>query len=260
MRKGLATQLEPENVPWKKMIPLLRELNVTDLRVWQQINWNRLPTTADYAHLQPYIDAGFNILCTATTPNIPIVGDAHRWFQAAAAAARTRVNAFQILNEINLPNFWKGTMQQAVTNVLQPAWQNLAPWFLVVSPSISEDKNDTLQHQLSVQMQNETPDARDAHPYGANAPEFVKRLNQTRAAIPKFARLILSEAQVHGASTSGWISYQPIIWEAAKAAHVSAFYYYCGIYKPKLAGKAGLLMPSTLEKRQPWFDTYKALA
>lgn len=260
MYKGLATSLDPAHVPFTRMIQRLKELNVAHLRVWKQINWDSPPTHAAYEHLAPYTDAGIHILQTVHTDTLPTPDQAKRYFEQLAAVAPRRVHCFQILNEINLQIYWPHTFAEAIYRVVQPAAKALTLASGFVGPSISEDRHNTEIRKL-IDFKTDLPqDAFDFHPYGANAKEFATRLTAARLQLRPWQRLILTEAQVHGASTSGWISYQKPIWDAAKAAKVSSFYYYCGIYNGQLAGKAGLMLPDTLEPRQPWFNTYKSLA
>ena len=114
------------------LIPILKKLGVKSVRLWWQMDtWeSRGGDAAMSIHeAQAYHAAGFHVMMDLGTPEVPTVAQATAFFQyiGRQKSALAAVNLWEIVNEPNIADSWKGSASQYVNIVLKSAWDVLHP-------------------------------------------------------------------------------------------------------------------------------------
>lgn len=112
-----------------KAIPVLNDLDVKWVRAWVNVDWGDRNNPDSFQNAKDYKAAGFKVIMVFNQPRVPSyqeVKDYFDWVQTVPGMTEA-IDVWEILNELNLPEYWQGTADQYVNQVLKPAWDSLHP-------------------------------------------------------------------------------------------------------------------------------------
>src|SRR5439155_10220457 len=161
-----------------QVIPQLKQLHVGSVRTYfnRVTTWD--PTGGDQglAAAAAYKAAGFRIIMVVGHDQVPTYDQATTFFQYVASRkdALKLVDLWEIGNESNQTQFWKGTAQQYVSLVLQAAWNVFHPLGAKVvgaGPTFDVNYCKTLVTDGYLNY----VDYANFHPYGSTPDEVYQR-------------------------------------------------------------------------------------
>jgi len=110
-----------------KAAPVLKDLGVTWVRLWCDMNWTDQKEGKAFALGRDFKAAGFKVILLLQCPSVPdpkAVREYCDWVQKAPGM-KDAVDIWEILNEINQTKYWQGTPAEYVEKVLKPAYESL---------------------------------------------------------------------------------------------------------------------------------------
>lgn len=128
------------DVPPDTAVPLLRQLGVQTVRLWAAMDYARLDPKSIhgpdvFAQARAFKRAGFSVILLIQNPAPAPYATVKRFFDWAVAQRgpapndrplKDSVDAWEILNELNLQEYWTGTAEQYVQGVQRAAWDVLS--------------------------------------------------------------------------------------------------------------------------------------
>lgn len=107
----------------------LKNLGIPEVRLWADINWDRFDQETAFAQARDLKAKGYRVTVVFNTSTVPTYAQARAYFDWAQRqpGLKGAIDRWEILNEVNLSRYWKGTPQEYVNNVLKAAWDSLAP-------------------------------------------------------------------------------------------------------------------------------------
>lgn len=111
-----------------KAIPVLKDLGVQWTRVWVDTDWS-LQEHSAFEKAKALKAAGFNTIVEFNQAKVPTPEQVKAYFDWAQTVPglSEAIDVWEILNELNVPRYWRGNPQEYVNNVLKPAWDSLHP-------------------------------------------------------------------------------------------------------------------------------------
>ncbi|HEX8555843.1 MAG TPA: hypothetical protein VF695_14150, partial [Sphingomonas sp.] len=240
---------------------ILRETGTKSVRLWWGItdfNSRTKPWNNQFA--KRFSDDGFDVM-VAVVPksgmNPSSYDQAYKYFKFLGDSdLRHYVDRWQIGNEPDHEQYWRGTVESYVTKLLAPAADALHDvGEKVVSAGPSWDPAD-LQKMVNAGMLNHV-DMVGYHPYRQNVSELKARIAQVKEMV-NGKPLVASEwsAVGHQDNYAAWAEmnkdFYPVIAENFYAA-----YYFCSVYHNSNVG-AGAILTSGLNKNGVFFNSYNS--
>lgn len=248
-----------------KSIPLLKGLGINSVRLWYSVNSYKdrkidkvLKTAATFKK------AGFDVMVSVNDSqgDVPKASDVKAMFTwlMQDATVRKSVDRWEIGNEPDRRDYWKGTLPQYVTGLLKPAYEALhAAGEKVVSAGVSWNPAD-VQKMIDAGMLNYT-DYVGYHPY-ANGVSMVKtRIQQINAVVKGRKPLVASEWNVRG-SEGNKTSWAKQVAEVSSAidAGFDIPYYFCLVADRNSGARPGGIMNLNGSINTPFFNAVKTFA
>lgn len=246
---------------YAKSIPLLKQLGVTNVRLWYSItDWNKHKVDGVLARAIDYKNAGFDVMMTVHIEDkkVPNPADVKSWYAWAAGndALAQAIDRWEIGNEVDSSHYWNGTLKQYVSNVLKPASDALhAAGEKVVSAGVSWNPED-VREMIGYGMLNMV-DYVGFHPYAKGVSSMKSNIAKLQDIVGDRKPLLASEWNVRGFENdkSNWA-------EAVKDAYPivhSGFdldYYYCLFTANTMAGPGGLINRSTGAANASFYNAF----
>lgn len=184
-----------------KAIPVLKELGVKTVRVWFSPNFKSKSWEGPLQRALDYSNAGFDVMMIISTPNgqVTNASDVKNWFNWALSnsSLKNAVDRWQIGNEVDKSQYWKGSLSSYVTNFLKPASEVLrSKGEKVVSASVSWNPQDVAT-MIGYGMLNYV-DFVGYHPYGNSVSQIQSRVKQINDIVAGRKPIIASEWNVRG--------------------------------------------------------------
>jgi hypothetical protein len=193
-----------------KAIPVLKSLGVKSVRIWAGVSdFNKhnldgaLQRAVDYGH------AGFDVMVIVGNNGgkVPNAAAVKGWFDWASSnpALKAAVDRWQVGNEVDHSEYWKGSLSSYVSGFLKPAAEALhANGETVVSGSVSWDPQD-IKTMINAGMLNYT-DYIGFHPYANGVSLQKQRINELKSIVGGRKPLAATEWNIRGyeKNKSGW--------------------------------------------------------
>lgn len=184
-----------------KAIPVLKELGAQTVRIWFSPNFKSKSWEGPLQRALDYSNAGFDVMMIISTPNgqVTNASDVKSWFTWALSnsSLKSAVDRWQIGNEVDKSQYWKGSLSSYVTNFLKPASAVLrSKGEKVVSASVSWNPKDVAT-MIGYGMLNYV-DFVGYHPYGNSISQIQSRVKQINDIVAGRKPIIASEWNVRG--------------------------------------------------------------
>lgn len=174
-----------------KAIPVLNDLGVRWVRVWTNMDWDNRTIPQSFNLARDLKDAGFKVIMVFHQRRVPTdseVRDYFDWVQTVPGLSET-IDVWEILNELNLSQYWEGTAEQYVNNVLKPAWDSLhRNGELVLGGSFTAYQNDGNRRLGTTVTENyiragylDYVDYAGSHPYTRTVTELRQHLDRVKS-------------------------------------------------------------------------------
>jgi hypothetical protein len=241
-----------------KCTPYLKDLGVDRIRTWNQFPDHKWTISAGtVANFVAWHAAGFTPMPTITSTAIPTLADAKEFWKRNAGALAGKVARVHANNEVNLSNYFSGTLQQAFDLIAAPAAEALhAVGIKFVAPSISEHP-EVWDAWLKTGIAD-VADYLSTDPYGADSTDQHKnRIDPIIRLIGGRKPLIAPEFNLHSAREGGWAVELPKAWDYA-SQYLQEIFYYRLFTNKQYAGMRGVL-EKDYSKNQPEYDIVKGL-
>jgi len=237
----------------------LKSLGVQTVRLYMSTDFSSHPTSGVVQRAIDYSNRGFDVMLCVVPQNGNVYSPdkVSSWFQWAMgqSSLKNAVDRWEIGNEPDHSQYWKGSMGQYVTQLLKPAYEVLhANGEQVVSAGPSWDSQD-VQDMINNGLLDYT-DYIGYHPY-ANGVKLVEtRLSQIKAVVQGRKPLVASEWNVRGleGNPSAWAAADQQIYKDI-ADTFAINYYYAAEKVNSPAGPAGL-MYSNGAPNQPFWNAF----
>lgn len=184
-----------------KAIPVLKELGAKTVRVWFSPNFKSRSWEGPLQRALDYSSAGFDVMMIISTPSGQVTNatDVKNWFNWALtnSSLKNAVDRWQIGNEVDKSQYWKGSLSSYVNNFLKPASEVLrSKGEKVVSASVSWNPQDVAT-MIGYGMLNFV-DFVGYHPYGNSVSQIQSRVKQINNIVAGRKPIIASEWNVRG--------------------------------------------------------------
>ncbi len=200
-----------------KAIPVMKELGVKSVRIWASVtDFNRRKIEGSLKRAIDYKNAGFDVMLIVNPPGgiVPDPGTVKGWFAWASSepSLKKAVDRWQVGNEVDHNDYWKGSLGSYVSGLLKPAYEALrANNEPVVSASVSWNPKD-VKTMIDAGMLNYT-DYVGFHPYSTSVTLQKQRIDELKGYVAGRKPLVASEWNIRGFENN------PTKWaEAAQAA------------------------------------------
>ena len=248
------TGIVPNVLGVDKAIPVLKALGMKNVRVWYDIiSWTGAVKPYMIDEFQKYKNAGFTVTVAFVAKKVPpSAAAAKAQFQKfAASGLKNVVDYWEIGNEMNMPQYWNGSLKQYVTDYLKPAYEALHPvGEKVVGGGLSWDFK--LAKELQSYGYSNYCDYAGFHPYGESGAIVVQRARDARANFG-YKPLMITEWNVQFVTdTAKWVKEINIAAAGLSKLAVQNYYYSMGVDNSHV-GKGGLFY-SNGSKNQPFYD------
>lgn len=252
--KSALTGMVPNQISASQAIPMLQQLGMKSVRLWYSIgNWSNTSINSwDVNAIRQYKQAGFTVVLSVNNPNVPDYNTAKKQYQALAnSELRGLVDYWEIGNEPNLYEYWRGSLQQFVQNNMKPAYEALkAVGETVIGGALSWDVAAAKQMQ-SYGYSNYC-DYTGFHPYGESGNIVAQRAREAKAAFGN-KPMIITEWNVQGVSNpTTWAN--EINIAAAQLSHIAVQNYYYALKVDYTHVGAGGLFYSNGTRNTPFFN------
>ncbi len=253
-------------VPDTRARELADQFGMGWVRTWHAVDWSKPPTANQFDRQRRLQDAGLKVLTvftpyegSGTAPATAAIGT--EYFRSALYAANGAIDAWEIWNEPNLPNYNKdyyadnlGWMERG----LKPAYDVLKQaGKTVVSGGWSGEAGGQFAWHVKNGLLNYC-DIVGYHPYGGSAAQQLAYVQEVRSAVGPTKPIWLTEWNLHVNQ------YQPQVWmDQLKEAATSVKPLVQGIFHFRMTAnnsRAGVAAPYTpdLARRPVWYEGTKA--
>jgi hypothetical protein len=241
-----------------KIIPVLRDLGAKSVRLWGSFSdWGSRSETQTMKNAIAYHNAGFKVDLLLQNPNsVPSYSQAKSYYAWALTVPglKSAVDFWEIQNEPNLSQYWKGSLSQYVNNVLKAAWDTIhAAGEKVMGAGVtaSRSANQSLKDAGYLKY----VDYANVHPYDSGASGQRQTITDIKAMFSS-KPLVITEWGLQTSGSTSWADMlntnHPFV-----AANTSAAWYFPLIQTSSPAGGEGLLT-SSLAKHEPFYDMFKS--
>ena len=230
----------------ERALPALKALGVTSVRLWYSVrDWQSEKISGGLLRAIEYHDAGYDVTLTIAIGDkqVPSTGDVHDWFSWAAndKALKKAVDRWEIGNEVDSPNYFKGSLKQYVSNFLKPASDELHDaGEKVISAGFSWNPQDV--KEIIGYGALDMVDYVGFHPYGKGVRLQKQRIEELQDIVGDRKPLVATEWNVRGYENDkpAWAA---SIDDSYRQVHAGfdLDYYYCLFTADTMAGPAGLI-------------------
>jgi hypothetical protein len=173
-----------------KAIPVLKDLGVKWVRVWTNVDWANPEETDSFQMARDFKDAGFKVVMCFQQDQVPSADQVKAYFDWAQSVPgmKEAVDVWEILNELNVEEYWSGTASEYVNRVLKPAWDSLHPQGEKVLGGSFTAYQDGGNTKLGTSFSKEYVEAGyldyvdyvGSHPYTKTIPELKTHLKEVK--------------------------------------------------------------------------------
>ena len=243
-----------------KLTPILKNLGVKTLRLWNSVsNFSNHAMTGTLQRAIDYANAGFNITLEINPSNgtVPSASAVKGWFQWAASqpALKAAVDQWEVGNEPDHDQYWKGTLSQYVTGFLKPAYEALNPLGEdVISAGPSWNVED-VRTMINAGMLSYT-DYVGFHPYANGVSGVKKAAAAINSLVAGRKPIAVTEWNVRGyeGDKTSWAQAVQEVFPTIKASF-ALNYYFAAKTQNSLAGPGGILT-SSFAPNQPFYNAF----
>lgn len=159
----------------------LRPLGVNAVRLWGNFEYGKFVHRNWMDAARGYHNLGFHVTLILEEEQVPTYEQAKAYFSFAVSVPgiAAAVDRWEILNEPNFSQYWKGTYTQYVQNVLRPAYEVLKAAGETVVGAAPGIFLDAAQYMKDAGYLNYV-DYAAFHPYGDTAEEQISRIEQAK--------------------------------------------------------------------------------
>ncbi len=242
-----------------KVIPILKTLHVGSVRIWLTRNqsWDISTGHEGLTAAAAYKAAGFRVMMVVGDDAVPTYAQANAFFTAVANEpnALKDVDLWEIGNEPNQPQFWKGTAQQYVDDVLKAALDAFHPLGATVvgaGPTWDVSYCQTLVTDGYLNY----VDIANFHPYGSTPEQIYTRAT---GAIAAFAGkpVLFSEWNIRNTSgLADWAAKVDASRKLLATTGADSAFYFTLVVANTLGGPGGLIN-ADYTPNEPFFDMFK---
>ena len=229
-----------------KAIPKLKALGVKSVRIWLGTDFKSKSWEGPMQRCVDYANAGFDVMAVVV-PNggsIPSAANVTSWFQwATGTALKGAVDRWQIGNEPDHDQYWKGSPVSYVSGLLKPASAVLkSEGETVVSAGPSWNTQD-VKDMIDAGMLNMV-DYVGYHPYATNG-LYKTRLSEIKTVIAGRKPLLASEWNIRGISDkTAWAAAVKDAYPYIKGTFAINYYFALVQKYTTMAGPAGIITTS----------------
>lgn len=243
-----------------KLSPVLKNLGVKTVRLWTSVsNFNNHAMQGSLQRAIDYSNAGFNVTMEIHTDNgvVPNPSAVKGWFQWAMSnsALRNAVDQWEIGNEPDHYEYWRGSLASYVSNFLKPAYEALSPYNEdVISAGPSWNVED-VRTMINAGMLNYT-DYVGFHPYASGVSGVTKSVNAINALVAGRKPIAATEWNVRGyeGDKTSWAAAVEDVFPTIKAGF-ALNYYFAAKTQNSMAGPGGILT-SSFTPNQPFYNAF----
>ena len=246
-----------------KAIPVLKQMGVTTVRIWAGVNYTDHSMTPALLRAIDYHNAGFDVL-VIVNPNSKSVPDASAvkgWFQWAAGQSSLKgaIDRWEVGNEVDSSGYFKGSLQQYMTNELVPAYSALhAAGEKVVSAGVSWNPQD-IKTMIDGGLLNYC-DFIGFHPYANGVTSQAQHITQLEQIVAGRKPLVASEWNIRGYENDKTAWSQAVEDAYTQVRDGFAFnYYFCLFVQNTPAGPGAILNSDGSQNTLFWnaFSTFQ---
>ncbi|MGC4032454.1 MAG: SdrD B-like domain-containing protein [Tepidisphaeraceae bacterium] len=212
-------------------VPQLKKLGVTDVRLWYGVDkWSDQSLEGGLKRAIDYHNAGFDVTLTIAIDDkkVPDPADVKAWFKWATSNKELReaVDYWQVGNEVDSDNYFKGTLSEYVSHFLKPAYNVLhANGEKVISGSVSWNPQD-VQSMIDNGMLDYC-DAVGFHPYAKGVSLQKTRIQQITDVVDGRKPIVATEWNIRGYENdkSAWADAVGDAFSQVRAGFALDFYF-----------------------------------
>lgn len=245
---------------------ILTDLNIKAIRTWISIDWNNPPNHDDFNNIREYKKAGFKVIAACAKEPFEKLDAAKttKWFKSAfASAGKGTLDGWEIGNEYNSPNYYRGNPKSWVQNLMRPAYEVLSAEKQVVYGTACSENTNALDIIIENGYLNYC-DVACHHPYETNPEKHIANVKRAKALVGN-KDLALTEWNIHGYWNNPKLNDQK--WAASLqtmfngvSKYVTEIYYYRFTKRKSPAGPAGVVLDQNgYPKNDPYYTAVKNL-
>jgi hypothetical protein len=251
-------------------VPLLQAANLNTVRLWADIDWNQHTQPIAFQQAGEFKARGFHVILLLQNKNVPSYEQAKAYFDwvQRVPGLKDAVDQWEILNEINLKKYWLGTPKEYVQNVLQAAWDSLAPTGEIVIGASTTTWQVDAKSILGINTSYNQA-LREAgylkyvhfaniHPYAYTVNDMKKYITEVRTIYDNKPILATEWNFKRMDNWDSWVHAINEIYPFLRA-NLAGVYYYRLLQSPSEGGWPGLAKPS-YQPQQPFYQAWKLLA
>jgi hypothetical protein len=220
-------------------IPVLKSMHITDIRLYNTINFNNKSLSGTLKRAIEYHNRGFRVALTINNSKANSVQITNWLSWAMRTPLRDSIDYWQIGNEPDHKRFWSGSLQSYVNSFLKPSYKVLHRFGeKVISAGPSWNPKDIRTMVKYGLLSN--CDYVGYHPYSTSLSLMNNRILEVKRYIGG-KPLVASEWNVRGISNkANWAKavkqFRPSI-----ESQFAINYYYATFVSSTMAGPAGIL-------------------
>jgi len=242
-----------------RVIPKLRELGVTGVRIWVGMNtWGHRGNGQAFIQAKKYKDAGFKVMMNVGAVDTASESTYRGFFNWLKSQKYFKsADMIQVGNEPNHFKSWHGGID-GYMKVLKIAAEIIRPTGMKILGAGPTYDVEAVK-ELVRKGYNNYVDYAGFHPYGTSAKMVIDRLKGARAAYGN-KPLIVSEWNVRGQpNASTWAAELKKV-RAEMARYCNAAYYFSLVKGGSMAGAAGVFANTSWTPNGPFYSAVKSFA
>lgn len=247
---------------YDSVVQMLRDTGTKTVRVWYGFSSYDTRTEAGiFKYIRKFKNDGFDVMLAVVPQNginpssADKVKGLFNWLMTGANL-RNYVDRWEVGNEPDRDDYWKGTPTSYVEKLLKPAAEVLRSYGEKVVSAGPSWNPEHVKQMVQAGMLDYV-DYVGYHPYRNTVEDLKTRIAQVKS-YANGKPLIASEWNIRGresSSKSYWAEGVADFWPIIRDNFFAA-YYYAAIVSGTMAGPAGLIYTSG-SKNEPFYSTYK---
>jgi hypothetical protein len=227
-------------------VPVMKKMGVTSVRLWYTADFNSKYFGGTLQRAIDYSNKGFDVMVIVQPKDGKVYAPetVKSWFNWAAGntSLKNAVDRWEVGNEPDHDQYWKGSLSSYVTQLLKPAYEALkSKGETVVSAGPSWDSRD-VGEMINAGMLNYT-DMVGYHPYAKGVSLVKQRISEINSVVRGRKPIVASEWNVRGfesGSKTDWANAVKQVYPSIKGGF--AYNYYFALKtQNSMAGPAGIL-------------------
>lgn len=245
---------------YAESLPVLKAVGVTSVRLWYGIDqWSDRKIESGLARAIDYHNQGYDVTVTIAIDDkqVPNPTEVKNWFAWAANNEQLKraIDRWQVGNEVDSPNYFKGSLKQYVNNFLKPAAAELhKEGEKVISGSVSWNPED-VREMIGYGMLDHV-DYVGYHPYAKGVALQKQRIGEIHDVVDGRKPIIATEWNVRGFENdkTRWAAALNDAYGQVRSGF-EIDYYFCLFLADTPAGPAGLMSNKGVINR-PFYNAF----